>query len=717
VLRFGRLAAGLLVAFAFSPFAVESQAGGGEAVRAAYRSLQTAERKNDAPAITALLEPAFSAREVDGSVDDRAAFVKNQTESDPGMTVSNVEIVLTRLDVKGSAAEADATYKVTGTYAVNGAPNPLRALVRSTDKWTLDSGAWRLRSTVVHDVITYVDNKLVQNEHAAEHEPVMPSSVVIAQLRTQAVIIPTLSPEADPEQLSRIGTAIGASRIVGMGEGSHGTSEFFAFKDRLYRYLVEKKGFTVFAMEANWGAGLNVDRYIKTGRGTVQQAVASLGFWTWNTPEVVDLVLWMRSYNAAPGEHPILSFAGFDLQDPSDAIGYLAAYLRDKNPAELPDARTALACVIDSVAGYPAKPIAGCRQGVAAFGDQLSSLPPLPESAIAREAITNILQYLDLSTATASGMFAGAETRDRFMAQNVEWLATQAYPHAKIALWAHNGHIGATAELSYHSMGIYLRRRFGADYYTIGQTFGSGTVRALVHGQGLKAVTIPPTQNDTTAALFGPLYAVAFLDLRGLPLGTPLQNFFSSSHGIEEIGGAVDPQHPPYPMQIVVPSSFDGLVYIPTSTASTYGVGPSSMHRDVTLSGNDWRISGIGYTDVTVSPISNGAKLTNDDGLNGTPQRLALRVDATPYVGQSVHVSGEFRRDDLFGYALPVVQAATAGGSVVEAVSGNVLGPAGGSEWTPFTLTLKVPKEAALIDAGIETEGLGSVEVRNIIVR
>ena len=44
------------------------------------------------------------------------------------------------------------------------------------------------------------------------------------------------------------------------------------------------------------------------------------------------------------------------------------------------------------------------------------------------------------------------------------------------------------------------------------------------------------------------------------------------------------------------------------------------MHRDIAQSGADWRISGIGYDDVTVSPTSNGAKLTNTDGLNGTPQ-------------------------------------------------------------------------------------------------
>ena len=105
MLRFDHLAASLFVAFAFSPFAVESQTVGDAAVRAAYRSLQTAERKNDAQSLTALLEPAFSAREVDGTIDDRAAFVKNQTENDPGVTVSNIQIVLTRLDVKGNAAQ------------------------------------------------------------------------------------------------------------------------------------------------------------------------------------------------------------------------------------------------------------------------------------------------------------------------------------------------------------------------------------------------------------------------------------------------------------------------------------------------------------------------------------------------------------------------------------------------------------------------------------
>ena len=118
-----------------------------------------------------------------------------------------------------------------------------------------------------------------------------------------------------------------------MGEGSHGSSEFFAFKDRLFRYLVEKKGFTIFAMEAAWGAGLNVDRYIKGGRGTAKEAVASLGFWTWDVPEVVNLVRWMRDYNAQLGRHSILSFVGVDMQDPMGAVrlpGPLSPFARPR---------------------------------------------------------------------------------------------------------------------------------------------------------------------------------------------------------------------------------------------------------------------------------------------------------------------------------------------------------------------------------------------------
>jgi len=43
---------------------------------------------------------------------------------------------------------------------------------------------------------------------------------------------------------------VGDAHVVGLGEGTHGSAEFFHMKHRLLQYLVTEMGFTVFAIEA-----------------------------------------------------------------------------------------------------------------------------------------------------------------------------------------------------------------------------------------------------------------------------------------------------------------------------------------------------------------------------------------------------------------------------------------------------------------------------------
>ena len=52
-----------------------------------------------------------------------------------------------------------------------------------------------------------------------------------------------------------------------MGEATHGTREFFKTKHRMLEFLVEKMGFTVFAIEANWPESLAVNDYVLNGNG------------------------------------------------------------------------------------------------------------------------------------------------------------------------------------------------------------------------------------------------------------------------------------------------------------------------------------------------------------------------------------------------------------------------------------------------------------------
>ncbi|MBE3012271.1 erythromycin esterase family protein [Microbispora sp. NEAU-D428] len=68
--------------------------------------------------------------------------------------------------------------------------------------------------------------------------------------------------------------------------------------------------------------------------------------------------------------------------------------------------------------------------------------------------------------------------RDRYLADNADLLLDD--PNAKVALWAHNGHImkaGHSGGLV-PTMGLHLRQRHGEAYYALGVLFGEGRFRA-----------------------------------------------------------------------------------------------------------------------------------------------------------------------------------------------------------------------------------------------
>ena len=53
------------------------------------------------------------------------------------------------------------------------------------------------------------------------------------------------SPELNHDDLQPL-SYLGSSRIVGLGEATHGTKEFFQLKHRIFKYLVENHGFKIF---------------------------------------------------------------------------------------------------------------------------------------------------------------------------------------------------------------------------------------------------------------------------------------------------------------------------------------------------------------------------------------------------------------------------------------------------------------------------------------
>ena len=56
---------------------------------------------------------------------------------------------------------------------------------------------------------------------------------------------------------------IGDASIVLLGEASHGTHEFYRERARITRRLIEERGFTAVAVEADWPDAYRVNRYLQ----------------------------------------------------------------------------------------------------------------------------------------------------------------------------------------------------------------------------------------------------------------------------------------------------------------------------------------------------------------------------------------------------------------------------------------------------------------------
>jgi erythromycin esterase len=81
---------------------------------------------------------------------------------------------------------------------------------------------------------------------------------------------------------------VGTRKIVCLGEGTHGTREFFKIKHRIIKFLANEMNFTLFAIEVNMTECRAINRYVLYGEGDIRQALDGIYFWTWNTEEVLE---------------------------------------------------------------------------------------------------------------------------------------------------------------------------------------------------------------------------------------------------------------------------------------------------------------------------------------------------------------------------------------------------------------------------------------------
>ncbi|MFC7966672.1 erythromycin esterase family protein [Streptomyces cinereoruber] len=150
----------------------------------------------------------------------------------------------------------------------------------------------------------------------------------------------TTEPHDGLADLRPFGRMVGDAPVVGLGEATHSSHEFFTVKQRVLRHLVEEKGFRAFALEAPWSTRLRLDACLLRGEGDLKRITDEEFRGTcrwWNNAEYRDLLQWIRAYNVEHPENPVRfigddnGFAGAGLYD---AVNAYATAVRPELAAE-----------------------------------------------------------------------------------------------------------------------------------------------------------------------------------------------------------------------------------------------------------------------------------------------------------------------------------------------------------------------------------------------
>ncbi|MCP5107557.1 MAG: erythromycin esterase family protein [bacterium] len=396
---------------------------------------------------------------------------------------------------------------------------------------------------LVFQLLTIYSCKIKEDTQSTEINQLTEEQAQLVEQLNQLLIPLNASPlDLTDNDLSFL-DQVNDARIVGLGEATHGTKEFFRMKYRIFRYLVENCQHKIFAFEADYAESIYINNYVTKGEGDLDDLmVNTMHFWTWRTLEVKQLLEWMREYNIGKADEDKIQYFGFDNQIIDDQPALLQEYLQPI----LPDLWATYSAFLEQLRNYSYDDFEVME--AATYNDLKAQLELMEAEVIAnkelliassspydyeinKRLVTNLLQCVTVKYHYSRGN-SGINYRDIYMAENTLWIADLFGQDTKITLWAHNIHL--SRDESYSSMGLHLDEALNDLYRVIGFGFSKGTITAVGYdangnGTGLATHTISFTpKEDSTNYIFHHASHPDFaLHLDAIPIDSLLYNWLN----------------------------------------------------------------------------------------------------------------------------------------------------------------------------------------------
>jgi erythromycin esterase-like protein len=302
---------------------------------------------------------------------------------------------------------------------------------------------------------------------------------------------------------------VGDARFVLLGEASHGTHEFYRERAQITKRLIQEKGFTAVAVEADWPDAYRVNRYVR-GRGGDAEAVdAFVGFkrfptWMWRNADVLDFTGWLRAHNDSLSSGHKVGFYGLDLYSLHASMEAVLNYLDKIDPEAAKRARHRYSCfdhfgedtqsygyvaglsLTESCENEVVNQLVELRRRAAEYASRDGRVAE-DEFFFAEQNARLVKNAEEYYRSMFRGRVSSWNLRDRHMVETLHALVAhldgQSGGGTKVVLWAHNSHLGDASatqmgEQGEWNVGQLVREKYGGESVLVGFSTYTGTVTA-----------------------------------------------------------------------------------------------------------------------------------------------------------------------------------------------------------------------------------------------
>jgi len=324
------------------------------------------------------------------------------------------------------------------------------------------------------EVVEYASNWFLQTLTRADVTTPKPHLEVVEEIEN------ALHPLSG-EGISELARSLAESRVVMLGEASHGTEEFYKIRRLISEKLIRDHGFKFIAVEGDWPDCAKLNRYIQSGEGKNARSVMSQfnrwPTWMWANSQTEEMIEFMRGCSNS-GLH--VGFHGLDVYSLYESI----AVIRDLTQKLSPQLRHQILEAYSCFESFDKNEIAYSRSLLKYPGgcanDALTALKRILRLRLEEtefkddelfDAKQNARVIRNAERYYSSVLYGDEQSwniRDEHMMDTLLALLQKYDDGAKGIVWAHNTHIGdyhATdmRQAGYINLGGLAREKLGSE--------------------------------------------------------------------------------------------------------------------------------------------------------------------------------------------------------------------------------------------------------------